>query len=115
MNKDILIVDDSETFTSDHRRRLGEISAARSFNLPEVTVKQFENDLIILRERAQSAGKTANDKETCFDRAAILFVDYRLIDLKLEGFFTGEVVAYLARCFSGCGFIVGVNQFGDTA
>lgn len=113
MNNDILILDDTDQFQSEHRQRLRDLPAAKEFNLPEVTVKQFEDDLITLRKRAQDNGNSKDDRETCFDRAAILFVDYRLIDLKLAGFFTGEVVAYLARCFSRCGFIVGVNQFGD--
>jgi hypothetical protein len=113
MNKNILILDDEEQFQSDHRERLKSVPAVKNFDLPIVSVAQFSDDVGVLLERAKNGGRAPNEKETCFDSAAILFVDYRLIDLKLQGFFTGELVAYLARCFSRCGIIVGVNQFGD--
>ena len=51
-----------------------------------------------------------------FDNADILVVDYDLVNL-LEnselpvGVPTGERVAYMARCFSECGFIIALNQF----
>jgi hypothetical protein len=113
MNNNILILDDEEQFQSDHRRKLREEPATKGFELPEVSVEAFAKDLLVLLDRAKHGGQANEEKRTCFDAAAILFVDYRLIDLKLEGFFTGELVAYLARCFSDCGVIVGVNQFGD--
>jgi hypothetical protein len=113
MNNNILILDDEEQFQSDHRRKLKEVPGAKGFELPVVTVETFSKDLLVLLDRAKHGGRADDEKQTCFDTAAILFVDYRLIDLKLEGFFTGELVAYLARCFSDCGVIVGVNQFGD--
>jgi hypothetical protein len=113
MNKDILILDDEEQFQSDHRQGLKAIPATKGFDLPSVSVEQFADDLRVLLDRAKNDGQAKNERATCFDTAAVLFVDYRLIDLKLEGFFTGELVAYLARCFSNCGLIVGVNQFGE--
>lgn len=113
MNKNILILDDEEQFQTDHRARLKSVPTVKNFELPIVSVTQFSDDVAVLLERAKHGGKAPNERETCFDSAAILFVDYRLIDLKLQGFFTGELVAYLARCFSRCGIIVGVNQFGD--
>lgn len=47
-----------------------------------------------------------------FDDVAILVVDYDLLYFDEAGELTGESVAYLARCYSRCGLIIGVNQFG---
>lgn len=113
MNTNILILDDEEEFQADHRQRLAEVAGATGFDLPKTSLEEFAEDLTVLLDRAKHGGTATKEKKTSFDTAAVLFVDYRLIDLKLEGFFTGELVAYLARCFSGCGIIVGVNQFGD--
>jgi hypothetical protein len=44
----------------------------------------------------------------------MLIVDYDLLGFSDMGFLTGESIAYLARAFSRCGFIVGLNQFGST-
>ncbi|MGI4787346.1 MAG: hypothetical protein ACRYFS_00705 [Janthinobacterium lividum] len=47
-----------------------------------------------------------------FDEASMLIVDYDLLRL-YQDFLTGEAVAYLARCFSQCGLIVALNQYGS--
>ena len=51
------------------------------------------------------------DKAQAIDQADILIVDYDLLELKSDYYQTGEGVAYLARCYSDCGFIVALNQF----
>ena len=41
-------------------------------------------------------------------------IEYNLLDAPAgKGLVTGERVSYLARCFSECAFIIGVNQFGE--
>src|SRR5688500_8358175 len=99
MNREILILDDTEQFQTDHRERLlRNVPALTSrFEVPEVKLGDFKNDLNVLLERARKSDPTIGGS-TCFDRAAILFVDYRLLDLPGSGFFTGEDVAYLSRC-----------------
>lgn len=47
-----------------------------------------------------------------FDKVDVLIIDYDLLELDERSFITGEDVAYIARCFSGCGFIIALNQFG---
>lgn len=43
------------------------------------------------------------------DEVSIFIIDY---DLREQmAFFTGEILAYAARCFSSCGIIIGVNQY----
>ena len=37
-------------------------------------------------------------------------IDYDLLRNPLDSFLTGEAVAYLTRCFSTCGLIIGINQ-----
>ena len=51
-------------------------------------------------------------EETAFDRADVLLVDYDLFAFEPEEYLTGAIVAYMARCYSRCGVIVGVNEFG---
>jgi hypothetical protein len=46
-----------------------------------------------------------------FDRADILIIDYDLLDADPRSSMNGENVAYVARCYSSCGLIVGVNQY----
>lgn len=48
-----------------------------------------------------------------FDDADVLVIDYDLIGFQPESSLTGEIVAYLARTYSSCGYIVVLNQFGD--
>lgn len=114
MNSQIIILDDTESFQTDHRNRLIESvpELKDSFELPEIPLDEFREDLGILVNRNDQGIGYRGDRETCFDKAAILFVDYRLIGLRM-GFITGEEVAYHARCFSTCGLIVGLNQFGE--
>lgn len=49
---------------------------------------------------------------TAFDRADVLLVDYDLFAFNRDEYLTGAMVAYMARCYSGCGVIVGVNELG---
>lgn len=50
--------------------------------------------------------------ETAFDRADVLLVDYDLFQFSRDEYLTGAIVAYMARCYSGCGVIVSVNELG---
>lgn len=64
------------------------------------------------REAARREDKVGKMDDNLFDTVDILFVDYDLFDLDSKTDFTGEIVSYLARCFSRCGIIVAVNQYG---
>jgi hypothetical protein len=44
----------------------------------------------------------------------VLVVDYDLIGLDKHSYITGESIAYLARCYSSCGYIVTLNEFGGS-
>jgi hypothetical protein len=79
-----------------------------------VTVKKgdFEKDVQLLEHRRSSLRqeKTPDGTQTIFDRASVLIVDYDLYAYTPEQLLTGDSIAYLARSFSSCGYIVGVNQ-----
>jgi len=47
-----------------------------------------------------------------FDQVDLLFLDYNFVELENTNGLTGSRLAYLARCYSGCKFIVVLNQFG---
>ncbi len=123
MKKQIIILDDEESFQTQHRQKLQDsLSPAleEQFDIPDISPDKFGQHVQILIERYKSQNKSGGKSEdsasaacfgedTCFDQADILFVDYRLVELL--GFITGEEIAYLARSFSNCGLIVGLNQF----
>jgi hypothetical protein len=81
----------------------------------EVTCRDpagLERDLEELEARRRAfARQTAHPaSETAFDFADVLVVDFNLFELDRTSVLSGEDVAYLARCYSDCGYIVGVNQ-----
>lgn len=63
------------------------------------------------RRTAARKGRPYSLEGNLFDDVAMLFVDYDLFQLDEKQDVTGELVAYLARCYSTCGLIVAVNQF----
>lgn len=71
--------------------------------------------LVGVLQRRNAAARTGKRKaivdETILDDADLFIVDYDLIDAARSDYFTGETLAYLARCYSGCGAIVALNQY----
>jgi len=67
-----------------------------------------------LTKRQRELRKGGQDYETPsdFDSASILVFDYDLIQSDPNIAWTSENAAYLARCFSNCGIIIGVNLPG---
>jgi hypothetical protein len=114
--KTILILDDEEKFRRHHIDKLKMVPGVlKKFAPKEVTPAQFQQVLQILEHRRAQARRAAPSEftDSCLlDDASILVVDYDLLSLTTEGVITGENVAYLARCFSRCGLILGLNQFG---
>jgi hypothetical protein len=117
--KKILILDDDTTFRRHHIAKLRNVLGFdKSFDLEEITPDKFQNILGVLENRRGQARKAElrEFSDVCsLDGADILIVDYDLLSLASAGVMTGENVAYLARCFSRCGFILGLNQFGVNA
>lgn len=113
--KRILICDDDRHgFAEKLRADLEGVEGVDEEFKVDVLQEEFEKAMTALEQRLKSAreGRIADypdDAAQAFDRTDILVVDYNLFDF--NPLFTGERVAYLARCYSRCGFIVALNQF----
>ena len=108
--KKVVIFDDEASLRQEWVERLRAVPGVdREFEIKTVSNEQFRDDFQILHTRRAEAreGQKPSNRKTVFDETSILIIDYDLFELKE----TGEEVAYLARCFSDCGLIVGVNQF----
>jgi len=123
----ILICDDE----FDRAKRLRDFLNQASFksidlNCVAVPPSEFTSTIVDLerrrrhaRERGADEGGTVTGPDmspNLFDQGDIIFLDYDLVRLEDEdaavaGSQSGERIAYLARCYSRCGIIVGYNQF----
>lgn len=83
-----------------------------------VTPGDFASAIVELERRRRDAREAGEGSSSAlpFDDADIIFLDYDLVrladeDAGVTGSESGERIAYLARCYSSCGLIVGYNQF----
>lgn len=107
----ILICDDDQSRVNDWKDRLERLGIP--FRLEGLAGQDLASAIEVLgerRETSRSPRKTATWKEHQFDKAAILIVDYDLLSVNPTLGVNGENVAYLARVYSHCGLIVGLNQ-----
>jgi len=117
----ILICDDEPEHGRRYREQLVRIQAVvKAFGTANVKCLPLEETLGALKglqdRRARQRDPDAAPVDlgpSPFDSAAVLVVDYDLFTPPSSAIVSGEDVAYLARCFSQCGYIIGVNQFGD--
>lgn len=75
----------------------------------------FKNSFDVLYKRhraARNEGAVPSDK-CLFDSVDVLVIDYDLIHSGASELLTAETVAYNVRCFSDCGVILALNQYGD--
>lgn len=113
----ILVYDDRPEVKRSWTNRLKSIRSVKSeFDVKDIQTEEFVNLVIQLEERRSGVrrGKPPEPdwRGHLFDSVDILFLDYDLLDPEENSYLDGENVAYLARCFSRCGLIVGINQFG---
>lgn len=112
----LLICDDEPERLAEWQERLGAVEVVQAeFELVALEEGALRNEIAELEARRVAArrgdGRQRNASQ--IDEADLLVVDYDLALLDPETYQTGEGIAYLARCFSTCGFIVGLNQFGE--
>ncbi len=113
----LLVADDVKDRLDGWMRRLNDV--------PEVD-ETFGGDIVTLtgeelaaeidelsKRRAAARGGEITEGKSEFDSASLVIVDYDLTNLRGHSNETGVGVAYLARCFSDCGFIAALNQFGE--
>jgi len=106
--KQIIIYDDDSGLAQGYAERLGELSL-RNFSVDCLPQQDFEKEMRVLKERQKGARKGAgwDESSTGMDKISIFIVDFDLINTR--SFLTGEEVAYVVRCFSKCGLIIGLN------
>ena len=108
----VLLCDDQRTeigdWTSDVELAVGDGSVTA------LDLDTFRDAVAELEQRRASAvagtAPSSDWPDHAFD-VDVLVVDYDLTLLDKGKYITGEAIAYLARCFSRCGLIVGLNQF----
>ena len=80
------------------------------------TKEDFRSLMRLLNRRRhtwrKSEGKSSPSKSHPADLADVIVVDYDLIDYSKSTDTTGSRLAYLLRCFSSCGFIIILNEYG---
>ena len=118
IKRKIVICDDSSDAGGAYKKRLEKLDVVqKNFEEPrlvnkdelEQAVQQLENRLKLASTGEISNYPSDDEEANIIDDAALLVIDYALLDLNSSA--TGERIAYLARCYSKCGFIVALNQF----
>lgn len=111
----IWVYDDSEVVES-YARELQEIKILKEeFQIDPMSKKEFRDQIKTLTERERMFRSGQDwDYSSDLDKTSIFIVDFDLFD-SFEEYpgLTSESVAYLARCFSKCGFILGMNHPKD--
>ena len=111
--KTILVYDDEGEMQNRLCEKLRGLESLRdTFDIMPLERNTFLQTMETLRER-QSAFREIgrwDGEKIALDEASFLVIDYDLLGNPLDSFLTGEGVAYLARCFSTCGLIIGINQ-----
>ena len=114
--KKILIYDDEKGFRGRVRGLLDRLTTVReAFEIDPPDNEELRRSIGILEDRRRHFRETGtwdDGERISVDDASIFVVDYDL--LEASGSWNGDLVAYLARCFSNCGLIVGY-KYGDNA
>lgn len=115
MKRELIIIDDEPKVLTRYSQKLQHGGAAASFEIQCASRDALLDGVQLLEERCQNArrGRIGTSAKTIFDQAAVLVIDFDLI--KFKGFLTGETIAYLARNYSTCGYIIGLNQYGNNS
>ena len=106
----VLVYDDETTVAE---RIAGEIEKACTGKVSAKPKgkKDFRDLLKLLHDRRTKSGSRSRiDESHDVDKADVVVVDFDLRQYSKSA--TGSRLAYLLRCFSMCGFIVIVNQYG---
>jgi hypothetical protein len=114
--KKILIYDDETRARNNYKNMLVSIKCVSDpFEIDVIDNEKFKHEIALLEKRRKILRKEKCwDESSIFDNVDILIVDYDLLRaFNYESYTTGEIIAYLVRCFSTCGLIVGLNQYGN--
>ena len=120
----ILIYDDdrqrAEVFMKKLEDGLRKAKQDEIFDFIFYDDNEFQESITVLQNRQNRFRDNKDiyqeDEMMKIDNASIFIIDYDLLGSQKKNSFTGsltgEIVAYLVRCFSKCKLIVGVNQYG---
>jgi hypothetical protein len=112
----LMIADDQPDRLARWRSLLEHVPAvSHEFKIQELAPGELEGALTELaaRRRSERKAQPRSEEPCAFDDIDLLIVDYDLTELKEHSSETGVGLAYLARCYSDCGYIVAINQFGN--
>ena len=118
MKKKILIYDDeekqTERFENTLKQVLKQVGQDQDFAIETLCDNDLQSSIEVLQNRQDGFrnDKKCSNVDTKFDEASIFIIDYDLLNSQEVKFLTGEIIAYIVRCFSECKLIVGLNQFG---
>ena len=126
MKKKILIYDDeherTKQFKNKLERGLKQAGQETAFNIKPLPDEVLRDSIKVLQNRQVGLreNRTCSDETTEFDDTSILIIDYDLLNSHENlsenqeiQFLTGEIIAYIVRCFSECKLIIGLNQYGN--
>ena len=118
MKKKILIYDDERDQTIRLKNKLEQAlkNAEKDQYFAIETLEDLQPTIEVLQHKQVAFRKTGKcSADTPLDEASIFIVDYDLLNSKAGGLLTGEIIAYIARAFSKCKLIVGLNQYGHNS
>ena len=114
---DVLVYDDHPEIASNLANKV-------RANCPDANVKSAEResfqDLIALINRRRITWRDGEDDidsigVTDADNADVIVVDYDLLSYSEKADTTGSRLAYLLRCYSKCGLIIVLNEYGTNS
>jgi hypothetical protein len=110
MKKQILVHDDEDIFVQRYARMLEKLDIP-NFKVVPLCGSDFvrEMQILIKRQRILRKGQTEYLEESEFDTAGVFVVDFDLVESDPKAEWTSEDAAYLVRCFSNCGLVIGLN------
>lgn len=118
--KRILIFDDEIRAATKWKRDLEKLDVvSESYEVETIDIYDLHVALVELEARRLDIRKGKSVElvsgNNLFDDCAMVIVDFDLLHHSSASaeYLTGENVAYLARCFSTCGVIIALNQYGD--
>ena len=111
---EVRLIDDMPVLAEGWETRIKRVVRGHALNIQVVdaqdTLPRWMDVLTELQNAARRGRSVSTSGLKELDRTDILIVDYDLLGDSSKVSYTGEDVAYLVRCFSGCGLIVAVNQ-----
>ena len=93
------------------------LSAYEDAYVETMKTTDFEELLKVLNNR-RSEGRNPGEASSYIephkvDNADVIVIDYDLLQYSTTGDTTGSRLAYLLRCFTKCGIIIVLNEYGD--